>query len=616
MPRSIPNIALRLSAPLVALAGISLYGSPRSPDVEQGALSLLGAFMIFVFFLAGQFGWGYCLNRLTGRAVRVTESFFWGTGFFCLTLGTLGFFPVLGPAYKAPWFVFCALGPTLAWRWHAKNAVPLDLLPGRTWWAGVAVVAAMLLLRASTPHSFWDSLWYHLTGPRLWFEAGRIHLPEFFPVAYKTGLWDYHFLWAQLLLGSPGDGGGLIAAQVFSQWHTAFTAALCWPALRRVLPGLNPWLLGLAMLGSEIFLVSFFAKNDFGAAFWGILFISFYLERARPPLMGLAAGLTFAAKYTAGFFLLPFFAAELWGRRRDVKACALLGGGFLLAAGPLLLRNYLGTGNPFFPALAKLFGSTVLGPSWDNIKVYEGATVEGAALLAKIASLARDTPIAAGLLLLPLCAKKIQPRPLLAFSLMAAALFLFGSGPQAEWRISGATVMLLAVFGAYATQLALEKVFPARTALAIALVAAFVPVALRGPYLLPRADLATDPALRIREWGSGAAMAWARMHARAEEGVATLNEQRIYYLLPHRPIRAFDWPALDRALSETYAPEDAVRTMRKFGIRYVVLSAEFLDLYYDRRVCDLFYRISEDYPRAVSFRSEHSRVLDLNLLPK
>jgi hypothetical protein len=77
------------------------------------------------------------------------------------------------------------------------------------------------------PQPFWDSLWYHLTGPRFWFDHSSFYLPETFPVAFSTGLWDYQFLWAHLLLGGPG-GTGLVAAHLFGQWATfsAFLASM------------------------------------------------------------------------------------------------------------------------------------------------------------------------------------------------------------------------------------------------------------------------------------------------------------------------------------------------------------------------------------------------------
>ncbi|MGZ3661614.1 MAG: hypothetical protein ACXVCK_16055, partial [Bdellovibrionota bacterium] len=58
----------------------------------------------------------------------------------------------------------------------------------------------------------------------------------------------------------------------------------------------------------------------------------------------------------------------------------------------------------------------------------------------------------------------------------------------------------------------------------------------------------------------------------------------------------------------------AVAVLKKAGIRYVVLSAEFLDRYFDRRICDLFFALSEAQAGAVPFRTEFSRVLDLDRL--
>src|SRR5690606_28823734 len=97
---------------------------------------------------------------------------------------------------------------------------------------------SLLFLSAAIPHPFWDSLWYHLTSSRYWFEAGKIYLPELFPIALKTGLWDYNFLLGQILLGGP-EAGGLISAHLFGQWATASCALFSLLALWSISPLLS-----------------------------------------------------------------------------------------------------------------------------------------------------------------------------------------------------------------------------------------------------------------------------------------------------------------------------------------------------------------------------------------
>ena len=62
-------------------------------------------------------------------------------------------------------------------------------------------------------------------------------------------------------------------------------------------------------------------------------------------------------------------------------------------------------------------------------------------------------------------------------------------------------------------------------------------------------------------------------------------------------------------------PAEVVAAFRERNIRYLVLSAEFLDRYYNRRVCDWMFELSQREPEAVVFRTSLSRVLDLGRLP-
>jgi hypothetical protein len=335
------------------------------------------------------------------------------------------------------------------------------------------------------------------------------------------------------------------------------------------------------------------------------------LESSNPLLVGFAAGLCFAAKYTAAFFLAPLFFWLTWHHRRSLPGLA---GGFLLASLPLLLRNYSGTGDPFFPALAGLFPTPYLGPSWQNISVYEGNTLHLAALVHKAIALARDNPVALGFPFLFLVVFRKEKVPPLALSTLASMVaFLIFTGPNAEGRLAGPSLVFFCAFGCMGIETVLRFLPPF----------AFRPLAIfisaLGLYLLPidwKAPVKflswQDPALLVREWISGSAASWIRMNVPSSEGVATLQEQRIYYLLPHAPVRAFDDPVLDQNLHAARDVREAAQVFRKKDIRFLLLSAEFLDLYYDRKICDWFVALAARNPGAVVFRADQSMVLDLS----
>lgn len=192
--------------------------------------------------------------------------------------------------------------------------------------------------------------------------------------------------------------------------------------------------------------------------------------------------------------------------------------------------------------------------------------------------------------------------------LLGGSLFFFFSGPKAEWRLAGASLVLLGCYGSKSLEVLFSRwrgVFPSLVILTFF----FTPT---NRDALKELVKAQDPALQVRSWVGGAAMSWVRMHAKVNEKTITLNEQRIYYLFPQRPTRAFDDPNLDTELSKAASPEEAVAIFKNAGIRYLVLSAEFLDRYYQKKICDWIFDVSVKKPEAVVFRGDLSRVLDLN----
>ncbi len=595
-----------------SLLGTVLYGSAKGPDIAQGEIHILGAFLLFLSYLIAQFCWGEVITNFYSKQAKAWEKFFAGSLFFSLLIGVLGFFPILGESSKLGWQGFFFCGYLLSMRLLSGRRCSLRRISA---FDGIAMFVFLLaILGTFTAHGFWDSLWYHLPASRIWFAAKQISMPDYFPILCKTGLWDYQFVYGQILLGSDGDGG-LIAAQLFGQWANLSAVLLCYLLLReeKDLFGLSLFSSLFAILGTELFMMAEFAKNDWGAIFWSLSFLVFSFQRRSAILLGFSAAACFTAKYTSAFFLLPLLILYFLEEKRMQERIIFLVS-FTLICTPILLRNYLFTNNPFFPALSNIF-QAFMGPSWAGIKEYEGISWGILAIKEKLFYLIHDSWICLAALFLPFTWKSWNGKQKILMASIALSLFCFllFTGVKAEWRLSGAALLLAAAYGARSLELFLEtnranpKIIFALTFVLLLL----LPVDWKAPQ-----RLALGPTLseQVRAWVSGSAVAWTRLQLPPEAKIATLNEQRTYYLTPHQMLRVFDIPVLDRELAVATSVEEASKAIRHYGIRYLVLSAEFLDSYYSRKICDWFYQVSEKNPQAVLFRTEYSRVLDLDLV--
>ncbi len=261
-------------------------------------------------------------------------------------------------------------------RWRPANR------PSRLTLLYLLLYSALALLPALLPPTDWDGLFYHLTGPKLAIEAGRIvggvDVPHFnFPA-----LMEMLFAWAMLLRGD-------VAAKLLHAGYGFLLAGVVYLAASRLLERRAGWR-AVVLLASMPMLATLagWAYNDLALAFYQLAAIyaitNYELritnenpEKGNSPLIigGAMAGLAMSLKYTSfvtplvivGFIVYfatryPQFAAR--HSPFAIRAVAVFALPALLVAAPWYLKNWVFTGNPVYPFLFDVFG----GAQWDSFR--------------------------------------------------------------------------------------------------------------------------------------------------------------------------------------------------------------------------------------------------------
>jgi 4-amino-4-deoxy-L-arabinose transferase-like glycosyltransferase len=230
-------------------------------------------------------------------------------------------------------------------------------------WLAVYVGASLLLafLAALAPPTAWDALVYHLAGPALFVEAGRVGHPVDLPYLGFPQLGEMGFTLGMLLLGDGVAsllhfGYGLLGVIITGALaRRAFGQAVAWPAAALLLsvPSLV-WLMSRAYVDVTLLFyatVAFYAFTRWrnlragGEAESSIKWLS---------LMGVFCGFSAGVKYTALAIPVALSLGLLWTSRHDglravVWRIAQFGGITAAVALPWLMENWLTTGNPVYP---------------------------------------------------------------------------------------------------------------------------------------------------------------------------------------------------------------------------------------------------------------------------
>lgn len=356
-----------------------------------------------------------------------------------------------------------AMPRTARQAWRASRRLPQVAL------VLLAATFGLAFVQALTPPWDYDGLMYHLVGPRLFLEAGRIY-PE---------IEHWHVngpSLVEMLFTAGISAGDDVLPKLIHFSFGLIVLAATWALGRRWLgPGIG-WLAAVILAGLPTLAVwSSFAYIDLGWVAFELLSLACFVEWWQEghdrwlSLSGIFAGLAMGSKYLGimGFGLL--FLAVLWATRRRSAAAILKSSAryalpALLLAAPWYMKNALWFGNPVYP---HLFG----GPDWsaERLGLYSAylrsfGAGRGLADLLRLPwnAYARheqfgtvmnqiDVPslLLLALFLLPFVRRHPIVNFLMAFSLARIVLWFFGSQqlrfllPAMPWLAIGAAYALV-----------------------------------------------------------------------------------------------------------------------------------------------------------------------------
>ena len=317
----------------------------------------------------------WLLRALLGHDLPLAETLVLGTalglGALALLSFGLGLLGLFRPAVA--WTVTLALSGLatpplirLIGQWHGWRP---GNLPHR--WTALYLGAVVLLTLpvALLPPTDWDGLFYHLTGPKLYLEAGRVVGGVNIPHLSFPALMEMLYAWAMLLRGD-------VAAKLLHAVFGLLLAGLVYLTARRFLSPKAAWpavtvFASMPMVST----LAGWAYNDLALAFCQIASLYAFIKTQNPKpktrwlvLSGIFGGLALGLKYTAFVVPLTVGGLLLWrswrGRRNPITPLLVFTVPVVLVALPWYVKNWAFTGNPVYPFLSSLFD----GQYWDDFR--------------------------------------------------------------------------------------------------------------------------------------------------------------------------------------------------------------------------------------------------------
>ncbi len=326
-----------------------------------------------------------CKSSIKFNSLAEGIIFFIGLGFGLLSYAVfvLGLFQCLYP--EAIYLLTAALATLSVLGWmrggYCWNRTPNVKKTSSIWDKGATAALIVCLssgfLLVLTPAIGKDALIYHLAVPKLFLKHHGLY---FIP----GNIFSHYPLGGEMLYVV----GLVLRGEVFAK-EVHFIMALCvllgmWQFMRHHIS--EALFIPLALLIfytiPSVFVISHSAYNDLTVSFYTLLavyaFVNWFARRDSVWLMlcGVFSGLAMSTKYTALF--LPFLGClgVLWACRHHKlslqRALRLLLAYFactFIVGSPFYIKNWIMTGNPFYPFMYGIFGGKGLDP--EQARLYD-----------------------------------------------------------------------------------------------------------------------------------------------------------------------------------------------------------------------------------------------------
>ncbi len=457
-------------------------------------------------------------------------------------------------------------------------------------------------------------------------------------MAFKAYYWEYLTIWANSFFAGE-SGRGLLEVHLFAQW---IEGVIGWGGsilvLAKIFKKLDitrpvAWLAVMAGAGSSTLAYTVWnAKNDWGVIFWvlcGLWFLMGPIKRL--VWSGAFFGLGVGGKYTVVLAVLPFILGWDIKWREKFRVAAAMA----LALTPLLLRNWVETGNPFFPVFNGVFESPWVSGSvgayygqsqWNGGREFVGLLQDRIAFLYKREFLLVVTALV-GTLLFPLgilfrFAWSARHRfCLLTLIGIGFFLTLVGSNISAEdgnlsLRLMGPSLVLglscgiLLILEVFKNQ---QRIWRAVELAVGVLMSGFIfkqsLLPTFDPHQVGSSFQKLSVAVSLVPLG-GMAKTWLRQNASEDDLVVTTGDNQLYYLAHLRVAPKPDQPDLDRIdASGPLLIDEYLEVLVSLGAKYLLDTRHFDRWYWSYFALALDKEI-EDHPEAVLFEAKDCMVVD------
>ena len=229
----------------------------------------------------------------------------------------------------------------------------------------LCLTVGMALFIALLPPTSWDGLFYHLKGPKLYLEAGRIIGGIDIPHLNFPSLFEMLFM---LAMGLRGD----VTAKLLHFAFHGLLAGLTYLVARDMLRVPKPGTAVLILYSIPMLLnLGAYAYNDLALAFYQVAALAALHQWQKSNhkqwliLCGLWCGLAMGLKYTS--FVAPLTIAILvaWHFRQQwqamIRPLFTIALPATIVAAPWYIKNWAFTGNPFYPFVFN-------GRFWDSYR--------------------------------------------------------------------------------------------------------------------------------------------------------------------------------------------------------------------------------------------------------